>query len=114
MESFELYIYELDDVNLGHFSPSETKIAKDANEVLTLLSNTALSLDRAAVVTEPVGESLTPAALEAFEVERGGYRVKARSEGNPSCCCRSSSAAAGRSSRVGLPARRVWFAPISC
>jgi hypothetical protein len=81
MESFELYLYELDDVNLGQFSPSETKIAKDANDALTLLSNTALSLDRTAIVMEPVGENLTPATLEAFEVERGGYRVKARSEG---------------------------------
>jgi hypothetical protein len=81
MESFELYLYELDDVNLGQYSPTETKVAKDANEVLTLLSDTTLPLDRTVVVTEPIGESLTPAVLETFEVERGGYRVKARSEG---------------------------------
>jgi hypothetical protein len=29
MESFELYLYELDDVNLGQYSPTETKVAKE-------------------------------------------------------------------------------------
>jgi hypothetical protein len=35
LNNFDLFLYELDGVNLGQFSPTETKLAVDANQTLT-------------------------------------------------------------------------------
>ena len=54
LDGFDLFLYELDGVNLGQFSPTETKLAADANQTLTYLSDGTLDLDRTAVVGEPM------------------------------------------------------------
>jgi hypothetical protein len=80
-DGFDLYLYEFDGVNLGQFSPTETKLAADANQTLTYLADAALALDRTVVVHEPIPNPLTPAKLELFTVGRDHYRLQATSEG---------------------------------
>lgn len=102
-ESFHLFLYELDGINLGQFSPTETKLAADANQTLTYLSDGTLDLERTAVVGELMPDLLTPARLELFAVGRDEYRVRASSAGKSmlilpiefSRCLKISDAAAG-------------------
>jgi hypothetical protein len=81
MENFQLYLYELDDVNVGQYSPTEIKVAKNAGEVLTLLSGTDVPFAKTVFVTDPIREELSPALFEALTVERDGYRIRAMSQG---------------------------------
>jgi hypothetical protein len=81
LDAFDLFLYELDGANLGQFSPVETKLATDANEALTYLSDGSLNLERTAVVWESIPDELTPAKLEVFAIGRDEYRVRASSAG---------------------------------
>ena len=81
VDSFELYLYELADVNLGQFNPTQVKIANNAADALALLSDTTIDLGRTAIATEVVGQGFTKAVLKRFAVEKGHYRVAAKSEG---------------------------------
>src|SRR5262245_28369360 len=73
IESFELYLYELADVNIGQFSPTEVRLSNDANQILTQISDRDLRLDH---------EPLRKAELVSFSVERDGFTVRAKSEGH--------------------------------
>jgi hypothetical protein len=79
--SFDLYLYELDRVNLGQYSPTEFRHAATASEMLEVLAEPSLDPASTAVTSEPLPNSLTHARLDAFEVEAGHFRVKASSEG---------------------------------
>jgi hypothetical protein len=46
LDNFDLFLYELDGVNLGQFSLTGTKLAADANQTLTYLSDGKLGLER--------------------------------------------------------------------
>ena len=81
LDGFDLFLYELDGVNLGQFSPTETKLAADANQALTHLSDGTLDLERTAVVGEPMPDRLTAARLELFAFGRDEYRLRASSAG---------------------------------
>jgi TM2 domain-containing membrane protein YozV len=81
LDGFDLFLYELEDVNLGQFSPTKIKLAADADEVLTTLSDGTLNLDQAVVVNEPVPAPQVRAKLELFAPSRDGYRVRASSTG---------------------------------
>ena len=80
IESFELYLYELADVNIGQFSPTEVRQASDANQILTIISNHDLRLDRVVVASEPLPNKLEKAELLDFRVERDAFRIRAKTE----------------------------------
>jgi hypothetical protein len=82
MESFELYLYELADVNIGQFSPTEVRQSNDANQILTTISNHDLRLDHVVVASEPLPNKLEKAELLDFRVERDAFRIRAKSEGH--------------------------------
>jgi hypothetical protein len=81
LDRFDLYLYEFDDVNLGQFSPTETKLAANANQALGYLADREVALDRTVVVHEPLSGPLTEAKLELFTIGRDQYRVRANSAG---------------------------------
>ena len=82
MESFELYLYELADVNIGQFSPNEVRQSSDANQILTIISNHDLGLDQVVVASEALPNQLQKAELIDFRVERDAFRIRAKSEGH--------------------------------
>jgi len=82
MESFELYLYELADVNIGQFSPNEVRQSSDANQILTIICNDDLRLDRVVVASEPLPNQLQKAELIDFRVERDAFKIRAKSEGH--------------------------------
>src|SRR5262249_50776739 len=81
LDNFDLFLYELDGVNLGQFSPTETKLAVDANQTLTSLSDSKLNLEHTVVVGESMPDLLTSASLELFALGRHQYRLRASSAG---------------------------------
>jgi hypothetical protein len=81
IDSFELYLYELEGVNLGQFTPTEVKVARDAGDALALLSDAGTDFNRTVVAHEMVGREFAKAAMQTFEVETGHYHVRASSEG---------------------------------
>jgi hypothetical protein len=81
LDGFDLYLYEFDGVNFGQFSPTETKVAADANQTLTYLSDGAMAPDRIVIVGDSMPGPFTAATLELFTVERDHYRLRATSAG---------------------------------
>jgi hypothetical protein len=81
LDGFDLYLYEFDGVNLGQFSPTDTKLAADANQTLTYLSDGAVALDRTIIVGDSIPGPLTAAKLESFTVGHDHYRLRATSVG---------------------------------
>jgi hypothetical protein len=81
LNSFDLYLYELDDVNLGQFSPTETKWAPDVNQTLGYLADGTIALNRTVVASEQLQRPLTEAKLELFTIGRDRYHVRASSAG---------------------------------
>jgi len=82
IESFELYLYELADVNIGQFSPTEVRQASEANQILTAMSNHDLRLDQVVIASEPLPNQLQKAELIDFRVEPDAFIIRARSEGH--------------------------------
>jgi hypothetical protein len=80
-ESFQLYLYELGNVNLGQYSPTKFQRATDASSMLTFLADSSVDPAHNVVTVEPPEGSLTKAHFELFQVNRDGYRVRARSQG---------------------------------
>jgi hypothetical protein len=80
-ESFQLYLYELDNVNFGQYSPIEFRRAADASSMLAFLADSSVDPGRKVVTAESLSGSLAKAQLELFQINRDGYRVRARSKG---------------------------------
>ncbi len=107
LNRFDLYLYELDGVNLGQFSPTETKLAPDANQALGYLADGKIALDHTGVVGEQLPGPLTEAKLEQFTIGRDRYHVRASSAGRSILLlpiefsrCLKISDAAGRAPRL--------------
>jgi hypothetical protein len=83
ISSFKLYLYELDRVNVGQFSPTEQRRFPKASEMLDVLADSAVDLARVFVTSESVRNIplLTPAGSSEFRIEKGSYSVKSTSEG---------------------------------
>jgi hypothetical protein len=81
LDRFDLYLYEFDGVNVGQFSPTETKLVANANQALGYLADGEMALDHSVVVNEPLSGPLTEAKLELFTIGRDQYRVRANSAG---------------------------------
>jgi hypothetical protein len=80
---FTLYLYELENVNVGQYSPTTAVAANRASEMLALLGDPALDLAKTFVAAELIPEigGLAPARLNDFIVERGHFTVRASSVG---------------------------------
>ena len=76
-----LFLYELSDVNLGDASPSQWDLAETAAQTAARLAEPDFDFRRAAVVHEPLPDELVPASGAALRLERGGFRLSARSAG---------------------------------
>jgi hypothetical protein len=81
LKSFQLYLYELEDVNLGQFSPTEVNKKEDASSVLAALADTASDLNHTVFGVVPVSGPLRKANMESVTIVRDGYRIQASSEG---------------------------------
>jgi hypothetical protein len=81
LKSFQLYLYELEDVNLGQFSPTEVNKKEDASSILAALADTASDLNHTVFGVVPVSGPLRKADMESVTIVRDGYRIRASSEG---------------------------------
>jgi hypothetical protein len=82
VSSFSLYLYELDDVNVGRYSPTEPRIVRTASEMLDMLGDPATDLSHTFVVAEDIPEILSVGSLREFLIEPGKFTVKAISPGH--------------------------------
>jgi hypothetical protein len=81
-EGFRLYLYELDNPNLGQFSPVEVKEAQDAKSLFNALCLSLSDADHTVFGAVQSTGPLRKASLESFTIARGGYQVRARSDGS--------------------------------
>jgi hypothetical protein len=82
LESFQLYLYELENPNLGQFSPIEVKQVEDARSVREALVNPNWKLEHTVFGVIPGPGPFQKASLESFTIARDGYKVRAQSEGS--------------------------------
>jgi hypothetical protein len=81
-ESFQLYLYELKNPNLGQYNPIEVKQTEPALSVRQALVNTVWDLDHTVFGVIPGTGPFEKADLESFTIERDGYKVRAKSKGS--------------------------------
>jgi hypothetical protein len=74
-------IIDLDNPNLGTYSPVRVTVSRSAAETVRLLLSPELAPDRDVVLTEPVAGPLTPARGAGMAFVDGGVRVTATSAG---------------------------------
>src|SRR5215211_2689804 len=80
--SFQLYLYELENPNLGQFSPIEVKQVENARSLREALVNPTWDLDHTVFGAIPGTGSFRKANLHSFAIARDGYKVRAESEGS--------------------------------
>lgn len=80
-QDFTLHLYELDDVNLGQYSPIEVRPLASANEMIETLGDAAFDLKKSVITIEPLPGSLQPGILQEFSIGRGEYTIRASSPG---------------------------------
>jgi hypothetical protein len=78
---FVLYLYELPDVNVGQYSPTETRLLATAADTVDALADSRTDLSRTLLASESMPGPLSPATLHEFVIERGAFRVRAASDG---------------------------------
>jgi hypothetical protein len=81
-ESFRLHLYELNNPNLGQFSPVEVKEAEDARSLFNTLCLSLSDPDHTVFGAVESAGPLRKASLESFTIARDGYKVRARSDGS--------------------------------
>jgi len=81
-ESFQLYLYELENPNLGQFSPIEVKQVENARSLREALVNPTWDLDHTVFGAIPGTGPFRKANLDSFAIARDGYKVRAESEGS--------------------------------
>jgi hypothetical protein len=79
--NFTLYLYELDQVNIGQYLPTEVITVDTASRMLDLMANSSTDLRRTIVTSERISEQLVPAHLNQFLVNKGYFTVKATAPG---------------------------------
>jgi hypothetical protein len=78
---FALYLYELPKANVGQYSPTESRRAEQAQEILSTLVAPDLDPGRTVITSEILPNDLVPAQLQEFRVGRGNFHVRATSSG---------------------------------
>jgi len=81
LSSFTLYLYELNGVNFGQYSPSKSLAVHTASEMLAALGDSGIDLSRTFVAAEDFPEDLSAARLHEFRIEPGEFTIKATSLG---------------------------------
>ncbi len=74
-------IYEIPDVNIGNYSPTEVTTARSAAEMIAILGAANFDFTRQAVLSSEIGGRLVPAHNMTLSVIRGGLHVSGRSDG---------------------------------
>lgn len=76
-----LYLYELDGVNLGNYSPTNVIRVSSAHEALTQMAREDFDTAKFVVTDEALPVDLVPAASSRISVEKTGLRLTAMSQG---------------------------------
>ena len=76
-----LYLYELNEPNLGTFSPLQLAKFEDPDAFAAYVKADPKVLERTAFVSHPIDMRLTPARNVVMNFERGGIHVTGRSDG---------------------------------
>jgi len=79
--TFKLYLYQLNGVNVGQYSPTEPRVVRRASEMLDVLGDPVVDLMRTFVVSENMPGGLSAATLREFLIERGQFTVRATTAG---------------------------------
>jgi len=74
-------IYQIPDVNLGNYSPTEITITRSAAEIVAALGAPTFDFTRQAVLSTEVRDPLVPARDMKLSVVRGGLHFSGRSDG---------------------------------
>ena len=74
-------IYEIPNVNVGDYSPTEVTTARSAEEIVAALGAANFDFTRQAVLSAEVLDQLVPARDMKLSVIRGGWHVSGRSDG---------------------------------
>src|SRR5262249_21051486 len=74
-DSFQLYLYEIENVNVGQFSPVEIRRAEDAASILAALSDPLFDFRTSVIGDVPASGSLSKANLESLKMVRDGYKI---------------------------------------
>ncbi len=74
-------IYEMPDVNLGNYSPTEVSTARSAAEIIAALGAATFDFPRQAVLSTEIRDRLVPARDMKLSVIRGGLHVSGSSDG---------------------------------
>jgi hypothetical protein len=82
IQDFDLYLYELNNPNLGQYSPTQVRTDRTASAMLGTLADPSVDLSRTLITADTVPQGLTEAKLEKFQIERGQFHVKAVSSGS--------------------------------
>src|SRR5262249_16640483 len=81
-ESFQLYLYELENPNSGQSSPIAVKQLEAGFSVREALGNPIWELAHTVFGVVPGPGPFQKASLESFTIAPDGYRVRAQSEGS--------------------------------
>jgi hypothetical protein len=74
-------MYEIPDVNVGNYSPTEVTTARSAAEMIAALGAANFDFTRQGVLSSEIGGRLVPAHDMTLSVVRGGLHVSGRSDG---------------------------------
>jgi hypothetical protein len=76
-----IYAYELDNPNLGNYSPTEAVVAADAPAMAAAMKHDSFDYRTRAVVERDLPSGLVPASSGQLFYERGGIRIRGVSPG---------------------------------
>jgi hypothetical protein len=74
-------IYELPDVNVGNYSPTEVMIAGSAAEIVTVIQSANFDYTRQAALSTALPRPLRRASNMRLSIDRGGLHVSGHSDG---------------------------------
>jgi hypothetical protein len=74
-------IYEIPDVNLGNYSPTEVKSVRSAAEIVAALGAANFDFTRQVVLSTEIHDRLVPARDTKLSVIRGGLHFSGHSDG---------------------------------
>ena len=77
----QLHLYEVDDVNIGNYSPTTVQVAATAQEVVAELGRVDFDFHSVALSADPVSEALVASQNVQLSVHKGYVHVKATSAG---------------------------------
>jgi hypothetical protein len=74
-------LYEIPDVNIGNYSPTEIMTAQSAADAIDAFASPNFDFSRQAVLSVEVRDRLVPASDVKLSVIRGGLHLSGRSDG---------------------------------